>query len=70
MADRRLLVVAVLAGGVVGAGLVDAWLSAAGYGELGAAVWVTGYGLVVLVAWYRYLRPLDLVGQDGGGTEP
>lgn len=28
-------------------------------------VWVVGYGGIVLVAWFLWIRPLDLSGADG-----
>lgn len=34
--------------------------SSAGYETLSVAVWPIGYGGAVLVAWYVWIRPLDL----------
>ncbi len=50
----------VLAVGVVGTGIVVALLSSAGHRPLGSAVWILGYGTMVLALWWGWLRPLDL----------
>jgi hypothetical protein len=50
----------VLAVGVVGTGIVVALFSAAGYRTLGSAIWVVGYGTMVLILWWGWLRPLDM----------
>lgn len=60
----RSLLVAVVAAGVVGPGLLDYALNAAGYGNAGAAVWAVGYVAAALVVWYGWIRPLDLTGPD------
>lgn len=58
----------VLAVGVVGSGLVVSLFTSAGYGTVGSAVWVLGYGTMVLVLWWGWLRPLDL-GHDPPKTD-
>lgn len=50
----------VLAVGVAGTGIVVALFSAAGYRTLGTMVWILGYGSMVLVLWWGWLRPMDL----------
>ena len=50
--------------GIVGPGFLDYLLSAAGASQLGGAVWALGYGTMVLVIWYGWIRPLNLTGPD------
>lgn len=66
--NSRLLLVAVVAAGIVVPGVANYWLASTGNPTLGTAVWVGGYGLMVLVVWYGWIRPLDLSG-PGDGTE-
>ncbi|MFB6117288.1 hypothetical protein [Halosegnis sp.] len=47
---------AVIATGVVLAGVSDFLLSQAGYTGLGALVWAAGYGGAVLVVWAVWFR--------------
>ena len=61
LSSHQALVV-VLCTGIVGTGLIDATLSAAGYTSLGTLVWIIGYGTIVLVIWHGWLRPLQLTG--------
>jgi hypothetical protein len=51
--------------GVAGTGLVRRYLQEAGLGRFGWLVFVVGYGGMVLVLWYVWLRPLDLTGPAG-----
>jgi hypothetical protein len=53
----------VLVAAFVGVGLADYALTVSGYGDVGIVVWVVGYGGLVVVGWYRWLRPLDITGQ-------
>jgi hypothetical protein len=50
--------------GIVWPGFLDYLLSAAGASQLGGAVWALGYGTMVLVIWYGWIRPLNLTGPD------
>ncbi len=50
--------------GIVGPGLLDYLLSASGASQLGGAVWALGYGTMVLVIWYGWIRPLNLTGPE------
>lgn len=59
----------ILVTGVVLSGLADFALTRAGFAALGAYVWAVGYAGTVLVLFILYLRPLDLTGPDGEGTE-
>lgn len=66
MVDTRALRFGVvLAGGIVGAGLLNHALTTAGYDTLGSVAWAVGYLLTVLVLWYRFVRPLDITGPSG-----
>lgn len=52
-------------------GLLDHYLVTNGAALLGAAVFLVGYGSIVLAAWYLFLRPLDMIGSNapaGVGT--
>ena len=53
---------AALALGVAIPGLLNYFLSDAGYHTLGAAVWASGYLTAVVIIWYVWIRPLDLRG--------
>lgn len=66
--DSRVKLGLVLAAGVVLPGVANYALYNAGAPTAGAAVWATGYGAMVLVVWYNWIRPLNL-GPDAG-TEP
>lgn len=59
-----LTLVGVLFVGIVGSGLVRYLLGVAGYNTLGRFVFILGYGTMVLVLWYVWLRPLDLTGPN------
>lgn len=61
---RTLLLVAVVLVGIAGTGIVRRVLGEAGYNGLGRLAWVVGYGGMVLVVWYGWIRPLDIVGPD------
>lgn len=60
-----LLLALVLFVGIVVPGLARHALGVAGYNNLGRLVFVLGYGLMVLVIWYVWVRPLDLTGPSG-----
>ncbi|WP_135821313.1 hypothetical protein [Halostella litorea] len=55
----------VLASGVMIPGLAKYFLSSAGYPNLGSIVWFLGFGTMVAVVWYVWLRPLDITGPIG-----
>ena len=59
--------VAVLLTGIVGTGLLVMVLSSAGYPTVGNVVWVLGYGTMVFVLWYGWIRPLDLGPDEAEG---
>lgn len=64
--SSRAAFVLTLVVGVVGTGLVVAGVSMTGYSTLASAIWVLGYGGMVIVLWYRWLRPLEF---DPGGAD-
>lgn len=66
--DSRLLLAAILVTGILVPGVANYYLASAGYHTLATITWVGGYGLMVFVVWYGWIRPLDLRG-PGDGTE-
>lgn len=64
--DRsRLLVIALLVAGIGGSGIARGLLHEQGYEALGSAVFVVGYGTMVFLLWYGWVRPLDITGPSG-----
>ncbi len=63
---EALLLGSVLLVGVAGTGVVRRLLGEAGLNDLGAVVWILGYGGTVLVVWYVWIRPLDIGGPSRG----
>lgn len=61
-----LLLATVLVVGVAGTGVLRRLLGEAGLNDLGALVWVLGYGTTVLTVWYGWIRPLDIDGPSRG----
>ena len=52
--------------GITVSGFLDYLLSATGASQLGGAVWALGYGTMVIMMWYGWIRPIEfgLVGPD------
>lgn len=63
--DERMTFGLVLTAGVVIPGFVVYALTAIGYDTVGTVVWAVGYLAMVLVIWYRWVRPLDFTGPTG-----
>lgn len=61
----RLLLALVLLVGIAGTGVLRRQLGLLGYNELGRIVFVLGYGGMVFVIWYGWIRPLDITGPTG-----
>ena len=61
-----LVLATVLIVGVAGTGVVRRLLGEAGLNDLGAAVWILGYGGTILIVWYGWIRPLDIGGPSRG----
>jgi hypothetical protein len=59
-----LLLALILAAGVIVPGVLDYFLHQAGRPALGSAVWLAGFGTMILVVWYGWVRPLDFQGPD------
>jgi hypothetical protein len=57
-----LLVILILVLGIGGSGLARGFLAERGHDVLGSAVFVLGYGTMVLLLWWGWLRPLDITG--------
>jgi hypothetical protein len=51
--------------GLLGPGFLVNWLEQANLPQLGNVVWVMGYGTMVFVVWFVWIRPLDLIGPTG-----
>jgi hypothetical protein len=63
LVSRRVLaLVAVLLVGVVGSGVARYTLGTLGYDAVGSAVYVVGYGTMIVLVWYGWIRPLDITG--------
>jgi hypothetical protein len=60
-----LLLAAVLVVGVVAPGIARYLLGKAGYTTLGMIVFALGYGAMVVVVWWGWIRPLNLTGPEG-----
>ena len=60
-----LLVITLLVVGIGGSGLARGLLHEQGYDTLGSAVFVLGYGTMVLLLWWGWVRPLDITGPSG-----
>ena len=58
----KLLVAALLLVGVAGSGLARRFLGELGYNDLGALVYILGYGGMVFGIWYGWIRPMDITG--------
>ena len=56
--------------GITGPGFLDYLLSAAGAPQLGTAAWVLGYGTMIIVIWYGWIRPLNLTGPNPSEAQP
>jgi hypothetical protein len=60
-----LLIILLLVLGIGGSGLARGFLAEQGYNVLGSAVFVTGYGTMVFLLWWGWIRPLDITGPSG-----
>jgi len=60
-----LLIVLLLVVGIGGSGLARGLLAEQGYDALGSVVFVTGYGTMVFLLWWGWIRPLDITGPSG-----
>jgi len=60
----KLLLAALLFVGIAGSGIARRLLGELGYNDLGALVFVLGYGGMILTLWYVWIRPMDISGPD------
>jgi hypothetical protein len=60
-----LLVVLLLFVGIGGSGLARGMLVERGHPAIGSVVFVTGYGTMVVLLWYGWIRPIDITGPEG-----
>jgi len=58
------LVALVLFVGIAGSGVARWGLGQLGLDALGAIIFVMGYGGMVFVLWYGWIRPLDITGPE------
>ncbi|WP_240729975.1 hypothetical protein [Halalkalirubrum salinum] len=61
----RLLLALVLLAGVGGSGVARWAFGQAGFDILGSVVFVAGYGTMVFVLWFGWLRHIDIRGPEG-----
>ena len=57
-----LLVILILVLGIGGSGLTRGFLAERGHDAVGSVVFVLGYGTMVFLLWWGWLRPLDITG--------
>ncbi|WP_049986487.1 hypothetical protein [Halobellus rufus] len=60
----KLLLAALLVVGIAGSGVARRLLGEAGYDDLGAIVFVLGYGGMIVAIWYAWIRPMDITGPN------
>ena len=60
----KLLLAAVLLVGIAGSGIVRRLLGELGYNDLGALVFMLGYGGMIFAIWYGWIRPMDITGPN------
>ena len=64
LTSDRLLLALVLLAGVGGSGVARWAFGQAGFDILGSVVFVAGYGMMVFVLWYGWLRHIDIRGPE------
>ena len=55
----------VLFGAFLLTGLIDNTLTKMGFETLANGIWILGYGHIIVIIWYVWIRPLDLSGPTG-----
>lgn len=60
----KLLLAALLFVGVAGSGIARRLLGELGYDDLGALVFLLGYGGMIVAIWYGWIRPMNITGPD------
>lgn len=64
LSTDALLLATVLLVGVAGSGVARWSLGQLGLTTLGELVYIAGYGGMVVVVWYGWIRPLDITGPE------
>ncbi len=64
LSSDMLLLALVLLAGIAGSGVARWAFGEAGFPTVGDIVYVMGYGGMVVVLWYGWIRPLDIRGPD------
>ena len=57
--SSRLKFVITLVTGIIVPGVLDYLFSTAGLPQIGAVVWTVGYGIMIFILWYGWVRPID-----------
>jgi hypothetical protein len=65
LSGDKLLLAVILLVGVAGSGIARRTLGELGYDTLGTIIYVLGYGGMVFIIWWGWIRPLDLTGPSG-----
>jgi len=60
-----LLILLLLVIGIGGSGIARGLLAERGYGAVGSLVFVMGYGTMVVLLWWGWVRPLEITGPSG-----
>ena len=68
--SSRALFIFIVIVGIITPGVLIYLLAQANMPVLADLVWILGFGTTVFVAWYIWLRPLDLVGSSGQELAP
>jgi len=64
LGSDTVLLALILFVGIAGSGVARWGLGQLGYSDLGRLVFVMGYGGMVFVIWYGWIRPLDITGPE------
>jgi hypothetical protein len=65
LSGDKLLLAVILLVGVAGSGIARRTLGELGYDTLGTVIYVLGYGGMVFIVWWGWIRPLDITGPSG-----
>ncbi|MCL9816581.1 hypothetical protein [Natronocalculus amylovorans] len=64
LTSDRLLLALVLFAGIAGSGVARRLFGEAGFDTVGQVVFIMGYGGMVVVLWYGWLRHIDIRGPE------
>jgi hypothetical protein len=68
--SSRVFIVLVIASGLIVPGFLVYLLDSVGLRILSDIVWIVGYGSMVILVWYIWIRPLDLSGAAAQESSP